>query len=66
MQAKPSGEDLLLALFLMGFHEAAFERIKETVRRRNPGPGSAIEPFWRRLLSKLFSRPSIAQDQPQQ
>ena len=63
VQAKPSGEDLLRALFLMGFHEAAFERIKETVRRRNPGLVAAIEPFWGRLLRKLFSRPSISQEQ---
>ena len=46
--------------------EAAFDRIKETIRRRNPGPAAAVEPFWKRLLSKLFSGPSIAQDQAQQ
>lgn len=30
----PSGDDLLRALRLMGFHESAFDRVKETVRRR--------------------------------
>jgi hypothetical protein len=32
--ADPSGEALRRALFLMGFHEAAFDRVKNAVQRR--------------------------------
>jgi hypothetical protein len=32
--ADPSSEDLRRALFLMGFHEAAFDRVKEALQRR--------------------------------
>ncbi|MGY4395285.1 hypothetical protein ACVWZA_000446 [Sphingomonas sp. UYAg733] len=66
VQAKPGAEDLLRALFLMGFHETVFERIKATVRRRNPQPVAESEPFWKPLWRRLFSRTPIAQDQTQQ
>lgn len=53
VQQAPLAADKLRALFLMGFHECAFDAVKATISRRGPTELPSIVPAWRRGWNRI-------------
>ncbi|MDP3746639.1 MAG: hypothetical protein Q8Q88_06270 [Phenylobacterium sp.] len=56
VQPTPIAKDKLRALFLMGFHEGAFEDLKATIAKRGPGDVPERLPPWRRIWNAIATR----------
>lgn len=52
-QPMPLAADKLRALFLMGFHEGAFDTVKATITRRGPSGLPSVVPAWRRAWTRI-------------
>lgn len=55
VQPAPLAADKLRALFLMGFHEGAFDNAKATITRRGPNELPSVVPAWRRAWNRIPS-----------
>lgn len=53
VQPMPLAADKLRALFLMGFHEGAFDNVKATITRRGPGVLPSTMSVWRRAWNRI-------------
>lgn len=53
VQPVPLAADKLRALFLMGFHEGAFDNVKATITRRGPSKLPSIVPAWRKAWNRI-------------
>lgn len=56
VQQFPTAKDKLRALFLMGYHERAFDRLKATVQRRGPAEAPPIPSIWSRMIGWIQAR----------
>lgn len=55
-QPMPLAEDKLRALFLMGFHEGAFDNVKATITRRGPSELPSVVPSWRKAWNRIAAK----------
>ena len=55
VQPVPLAADKLRALFLMGFHEGAFDNVKATITRRGPSELPSATPTWCRVWNWIAS-----------
>lgn len=53
VQPMPLAADKLRALFLMGFHEGAFDNVKATITRRGPSELPSTMSVWRRAWNRI-------------
>lgn len=56
VQPAPTAKDKLRALFLMGFHEGAFEGLKATIAKRGPSGTSARPRAWRAIWNRIATQ----------